>query len=158
MRIQEGTKITITPDEGEEVTFSGGFHGAEISVPYDRIESYISRSGLRVVLTWISERSFAQANRAFCGMKDCTCGSGLRAVDQAGGLVAVETLPDEFKGDGYDLLLPDEEEKTDRRLLVSLTEGLDSALREEAHKLKISLAEAVRRALEAWLKREEEGK
>jgi hypothetical protein len=149
-RTQEGTMVEIFPEGKEKVTFSGGFHNAEISVPYDHIESYESQSGLRVTLTWLSERDYNKANRAFCGMSDCTCGSGLQAVDQKDGLIAVEAMPDEFSGEKGDQLLPDPESVTERRIIISLPASMDDALRERAHKLRISLAEAVRRAVGAW--------
>ncbi len=41
---------------------------------------------------------------------------------------------------------------TERRIIICLPESLDDALREEAHKARISIAEVVRRALRAWLR------
>lgn len=44
------------------------------------------------------------------------------------------------------------------RIMLNLPVSMAEALRERAYRLRVSVAECVRRAVGAWLKREEEGK
>lgn len=43
------------------------------------------------------------------------------------------------------------ESVTERRIIISLPTGMNEALRERAHREKISIAEAVRRGIQMWL-------